>query len=522
MTVVRFSDAEVSKFKDGSIMDKTGNTLKISSTSTEDTGLYRCRASSKFAKKLSKIALLQVKKDKADTCDDVPTVLDVTLPVGCNVTLDGTNATKMNVGECLSESCVSRDDKTTGRCCVPLNTEDIEVQCETHNYTMKKILSCGCGQCEIGGDVDVTGNVNVRMVISGNSTLVPVNASLFVPGYEIDPDDSNTTGNGFFSFSATPDAGRITVRFYQDNNADFLPQTIVIDVPRDVSSVTRNVVLQAKPEAVPLNAASGGAVNMSSVDGSPSVTIPPNSIVDADGNPYNGPVKVYPTFADPRDLDSISEAPGDFSFENEEGESQDLQTNGVLGLFFEDDNGNPLQLSGKTTLTLDPDSLGIGKTKDGQPDSYVWTLDADTGKWKMSAPLTYASRRKKRDIFLTNSVVASLVIPYPLPYINLDKPALRRVRCKLIIQVYADMFFTQPLTELSLQVVSMSPNGAIYIGYTNGYTNRKGRACVTVMCGFRHIIILKPVLGQPIAHPVHHLPAGFGFTNIGQGKVMFK
>ena len=123
----------------------------------------------------------------------------------------------------------------------------------------------------------------------------------------------------------------------------------------------------------------------------------------------------------------------------------------------------------------------------------------------MSAPLTYASRRKKRDTFSTNSVVVSLVIPYPLPYINLGKPALRRVRCTLIIQVYADMFFTHPLTDLSLQVVSMSPNGAIYIVYTMGYTNRIGRACVTAMCGFRHIVIVN-----------------FRLINIGQGNVMFK
>ena len=123
------------------------------------------------------------------------------------------------------------------------------------------------------------------------------------------------------------------------------------------------MVLQAKPEAVPLNAASDGEVKTSSLDRSPSVSIPANSIVDADGGPYIGEVKVYSTFADPRYLDSISEAPGDFSFENEEGESQDLQTNGVLGLFFADDAGNSLQLSGKTTLMLHPEVEALERRK---------------------------------------------------------------------------------------------------------------------------------------------------------------
>ena len=454
-------------------------------------------------------------ENAVDTCDVTPTPFDVTLPPGCNVTLDGAVLTNVNVRECPPEPCVSRSEKTAGRCCGPIETSDVKVLCERYNFTMKRVVRCGCAECEKDGDVDVTGRVGVRRTVDGKSRVILVNASLVVSGNDVDPEDCNTTG-GFFSFSATPDAGRITVRFYQDDNTDFLPQVIVIEVSRGVSSVTRDVVLQAKPKPQPLDPNKGGAFKASST--SPTVKIPPNSIVDADGNPYNGTVYVFPTFADPLDMESIAEAPGEFSFENEEGESQALQTNGVIGLSFESDTGAPLQLSGKTTLTLDPDALGIGKTADGQPDSYVWTLDAETGKWKMAAPLTYAKRRRKRNV-ATNSVTVSLVIPYPLPYINLDKPALRRVRCTLIIQVYADLAFTQPLSDISLQVVTKSPNG-IFLGYTMGYTNDKGRACVTIMCGYQHFIVLKPVLGEPRPHRTHHLPRGTVYTNLAH-RVMF-
>ena len=456
-----------------------------------------------------------------DTCDTVPTTLAVTLPPGCNVTLGDTKVTTLNVGECMSEPCVLRDDKTPGQCCVPVAIEEVEVQCDGTTYNMTRVLSCGCGQCEIGFEVDVTGSVSIRTNISGISTIVPVNATLLVSGNDIDPNDTQTYGNGLFSFTAKPEAERIVVRFYQETNEDFLPQVVSIDVPRGVSTISREVVLQAKPEPVSLDASTGGAVNTSPLEGAPVVTIPANSIVDADGNPYNGTVKVYPTFADPRDLDSISDAPGDFSFQNEEGESQELQTNGVLGLFFEDENGNPLQLSGKTTLMMNAASLGINATEEGDPDSYAWTLDADTGKWKMAAPLKYVnSRRKKRD--LSVSVSVTIVIPFPLPYINLDKPVWKSIRCILIIQVYADVQFTQPLGDMSLQVITTTPNGQIYLTYTRGYVNRNGRACVTVLCGYRHIIVMKPLLGQPIAHPTHHLPAGFSFTNAAGAMVIFK
>ena len=148
----------------------------------------------------------------------------------------------------------------------------------------------------------------------------------------------------------------------------------------------------------------------------------------------------------------------------------------------------------------------------------MWTLDAETGKWKMAAPLTYVTRRRRRDV-ATNTVTVSLEIPYPLPYINLDKPALRRMRCTLIIQVYADVAFTQPLSYMTLQVVTKSPNGG-FLGYTTGYTDNRGRACVTIMCGYQHIIVLKPVLGEPRPHRTHHLPRRTVYTNLDH-RVMF-
>ena len=445
----------------------------------------------------------------------------MTLTSGCSVTVNGNNVTTIDVGKCVSEPCVLRHDTRPGRCCGPVVTEDVTVTCDGFTYHVTKVVFCGCGECDNNGEVDVSGTVSVQKSIAGQIVVTRVNASLVVSGNDIDPNDTETYSDGLFSFTATPEAGRIVIRFFQQPSEDFLPQIITIDVPRGVSSISRQVVLQAKPDPVPLNASLGGEVRTSSTDGSPTVSIPPDSLVYADGTPYSGSVNVYPTFADPRSRQSISTAPGEFSFVNAEGESQDLQTNGVIGLFFETETGEPLQLSGKATLTFDADTLGIGKTDSGDLDSYAWTMDADTGKWKMAAPLKAVGRRRKRAVISVTIIVIRIIIPYPLPYINLDKPALRRMRCTLIIQVYADMWYRQPLSGVSLQVVTMTTNGLIYIGYTMGYTNWKGRACVTVMCGFRHMIILKPVIGQPVAHRTHHLPPGFSFFNLG-GMVVFR
>ncbi len=436
--------------------------------------------------------------------------LRVVLPEGCNVTTSDVNVTSLDVGECLSEPCVSRDDTSRGRCCAPVRIEYVEVRCDNLTYTMTKIVACGCGECRHDDTVEVTGSVGVLRA----KTIVPVNASLLVSGNDIDPNDTQTFGNGIFSFTATPRAGVIVILFYQESNVDFLPQVVSIDVPRMVSAISRQVVLQAKPEPTTLNASRGGAVRMSSLGGSPILTIPPDSVVDADGNLYTGPMKVFATFADPRDRDSIATAPGEFTFVNSEGESQQLQTSGVLGLFMEAEDGESLRLSGTTELRLDADTLGIGETNDGKPDSYVWTLVAHAGNWIMAAPLNYDdNRRKKRAV--SREVTANVSIPYPLSYINLDKPAMKRILCTLVVQVYADTLFTQPIGDMSVQVVTKLPDTDVYLGYTYGYVNRNGRACVTIMCGYDHLIIVKPLLGEPIANSTHHLPAGFGYTNIG-------
>jgi len=453
-------------------------------------------------------------EDANDTCDVKPVPWPVTLTSGCSVMVSSNNVTTIDVGKCVSEPCVLRDDKSRGHCCVSVLTEDVTVTCDGFTYPMRRVVSCGCGVCDTDGDVDVSGAVSVQKSVDGQMVVTRVNASLAVSGNDIDPNDTDTFSDGLFSFTATPEAGSIVIRFFQQPSEDFMPQIVSIDVPRGVSSISRQVVLQAKPDPVPLNASLGGVVRTSSTDGSPTVTVPPNSLAYANGTSYSGTVNVYPTFADPRSRRSISAAPGEFSFENAEGESQDLQTNGVIGLFFETEGGEPLQLSGKATLTLDADTLGIGKTDSGDPDSYAWTIDADTGKWRMAAPLKSVGRRRKRAV-VSITIIIQIIIPYPLPYINLDKPALRRMRCTLIIQVYADLWYRQPLSGVSLQVVTMTTNGLIYIGYTMGYTNWKGRACVTVMCGFRHMIILKPVIGQPVAHRTHYLPPGFNFINLG-------
>ena len=188
-------------------------------------------------------------------------------------------------------------------------------------------------------------------------------------------------------------------------------------------------------------------------------------------------------------------------------------------MFIETEDGRPLQLSGKTTLSVDTNALGIEETDDGQPDSYAWSFVAETAKWKQIAALKYAAGGGRKKRATVRMAQVTVIIPFPLPYINLDKPVWKRIRCTVIIQVYADIQFTRPLSDVSLQVITMTPSDVV-ITYARGYVNRDGRACVTILCGYKHIIVLKPLLGEVIPHPTHHLPTGLTYENVG-GKVIF-
>ena len=55
------------------------------------------------------------------------------------------------------------------------------------------------------------------------------------------------------------------------------------------------------------------------------LSLPPGSFYAASGDPVDGVVSVYASLHDARDAQSLSTAPGDFSYETEEGYIRQLQ-----------------------------------------------------------------------------------------------------------------------------------------------------------------------------------------------------
>ena len=313
-----------------------------------------------------------------------------------------------------------------------------------------------------------------------------------------------------FSFEAKPRAGRI---LFQVKSKFFMPQLVTLDVSEGVTEMYVTVTLVPKPSPDLVDAATGGHVNVDTpgLPSAVSVKIPPNSFQDKNGNAVSGDVKVYTSFSDPRKLDSIDTAPGQFTFEDLEGETRILKTFGVVTLLAEDSNGNEVFLSGKATMRFDADALGIGRGE----SVLLCSVEGSSGQWQKSGTLTYTgSRRRRRQATSSgNSVEGDTEIPPNLPYLNSDRPILRGRLCAIAVQVYSDF-------DIRERVSAFIKENGRFIGRTSAYTDQNGRACLLVACGLQHIVRLESVEDVIVLPPYILLPTmaftyrddGFAFT----------
>ncbi|XP_021379492.1 cartilage intermediate layer protein 1-like [Mizuhopecten yessoensis] len=163
-------------------------------------------------------------------------------------------------------------------------------------------------------------------------------------------------------------------------------------------------------------------VSMGNISGMPALaemTISKNSYVDASGNPYNGVVKASVNIFDPRNLSSISAAPGTFEFTDAEGDTQDLQTFGVVVIDLEDEYENKLNVVGNVTITLD--ATLVESTYSGNvTDAKLWGLNKVTGQWEeVGSMVVETSKRRKRQTDGRTYIVGQVSIS-AFEAINLD------------------------------------------------------------------------------------------------------
>ena len=369
----------------------------------------------------------------------------------------------------------------------------------TCSYNLTKVTACGCAECSEITEIVVTVRVNAEniddvIIVYGKDTL--------------DGDD------GMFSFEATPLAGRVV--FTVTSFVTYMPRLVTLDVVDGLSQMFVEVSLVPRPDPKAIEAAEGGNLDVPSAGGLASVAsvqVPPDAFVTEDSTLVAGTVNVYVSYADPRNETSLESAPAEFSYEDEEGETRLLQTFGVLTLFAEDNNGDPVYVRGNVTLKFDTVALGIENDGEGKPNALLWVIDPAIGHWKKSGAMTNtgSQRRRKR---ATNTAEGETVIPRYVPYVNCDRPFLRGRLCSVVVYVFYGAEFSVPLSGERVSAF-MIENGR-FIGRTSGYTDPNGKACLLVACGLEHIVKLESREGV-LVHPTHHLPEGFLVVNRTDG-----
>lgn len=145
----------------------------------------------------------------------------------------------------------------------------------------------------------------------------------------------------------------------------------------------KNKLVSTKVQLVPrkltkvINSATGG---VAITNGAAQVALQSNSVIDASGKIYNGPIQVYSYWMDPTKENTFIEMPGNLTGRNLDGKEVVLQTLGMMTVELEDQSGNPLNIAPDKTAEL---KIPIAASLDSKAKTTIpmWYYDATKGGW---------------------------------------------------------------------------------------------------------------------------------------------
>ena len=390
----------------------------------------------------------------------------MSLPPTCS--LPPTGDTTIDIGQCSGDKCRLRSPDlftVNTRCCGQVATEWIIVECEGFVYRTRKITSCGCVECPESDEINIDGEVYVK----GSAEIVEY-LLLEVDGFQ--GITSRRVSDGKFRIKGIPTDNVVTIRYEPRIVEQYLATVVVIHIVQGVQQYHVAVQLTSKPEPVVLNPKHGASIDVGNSPNTSSalqIHIPPDAVVDGYGNPVKGDVNVFVSFFDPRVEDGLLGAPGEFTYEDAEGETMHLQTFGVVGLHLETTYGQKAYINGQVNFDIDVSSFDIPEVPDsdhGEPTISLWTLNSVSGNWKESGPLqlTGTSREKRTKRQTGNVASASSSFPPYLPYINIDKPLFRGRTCHVSVFVFNNEKMTEVISGEEVRIYTKGLSGNRYLG----------------------------------------------------------
>jgi hypothetical protein len=215
--------------------------------------------------------------------------------------------------------------------------------------------------------------------------FVPPDANVII-GRVVDPDGNGVEGasvtyagggkgttdyDGFYYIANVAPAERIVLTF---SAAGYVDTTGVGSMVAN-GKATVNAVMRVRAAGQLLDGVAGGSATF----GHGVVTIPPASLMDSVGNPYQGSAMLHVTPVDIQD-ESVRQAPGDFSATTATGLPTRLETFGMGTYEVRDSLGNPLQIAAGAQVGVEM-MLPADTTLVAGETVPAWHFDKQTGAW---------------------------------------------------------------------------------------------------------------------------------------------
>ena len=464
--------------------------------------------------KICQIILFIIADSVDDSCPQDPLRSLLTLPEGCIVNVEGQDVDQVDVGRCLDTACQRLNGDTVDEgCCGAAEQYELNVTCNLVSFPVQKVTRCGCGPCVTEKQV-VTIRGQIYLVTFEEDTQV-LNQPWTPISFVVNGITYTALPSGEFEIGAERITDVVSLIFTPTAKDTYMPQLVTLSLVDGVSTYVVTVKLPPKPTPITLDTTKDNRIlSGPSQEESPLVIhVPAKSFVDANGDAVEKEIDVYVTFTN--ENSSLSMAPGEFIYIDDDGFRQRLITYGVINMQAMTKQGDELQLSGD--LQMDIDGTALGMSPEDVDDTSTWQLDEDTGVWKSPEPLSAGGNSRKKRQTLNTGLKSVLRAGGKMKW-NLDRRRFAEL-CEVLVVPY-DSFGIEPVPGVQIEVYSMTTGYGIDRNRQGirATTDANGKACAWVECG-NNFEISEPS-GEYIPTDDHCLPQDFTFQNAIYGRRM--
>ena len=393
------------------------------------------------------------------------------------------NKAEYDVGTCkesvcagpLSDQTLCADPERETYCCQPVETEIASLQCQGYTLPVRRAVSCGCREC-----------AQLPSQVIGSIVSFDTNEVLqFVSVYYKNRNVALSDEKGTFTLEIPSQVSKASLTLKDEV---FLRVVDTVKVVQLRSGFTTYCMIKMKPRPVPVSVDSTAETYLPVASDSDDaafaeMVIEPNTMYDMNGDLLTDNVDISVNNIDMRNASNAEIAPGEFSFVDDNGDLQSLETFNLWSIDAKDKNGNPVSIGGSSTIMLDQEALPpCNFDENGFCDTKLWVLNTATGSWEVASELQATTggggngrRRKRQGAFLVGNVDVSNGLWY-----NIDVSTDNSCYAKVL--AYNSEELTSPIDGGYSVQATVTRDRGLFFQSNAGTANGVDGICVLVGC----------------------------------------